>query len=77
MKPKQIIKHIARRALELEYGFAPALSAITVHESSPDGARILFEVNGKKYRFDSYKTCVDGMDAVYIGPGTISRGWVL
>ena len=77
MKPKQIIKHIAQRALELEYGFAPALSAITTHKSSPDGAHILFEVNGKKYRFDSYKTNLGGMDTVYIGPGTISRGWVL
>lgn len=37
MKPKQIIKHIAQRALELEYGFAPALSTITIHKSSPAG----------------------------------------
>ena len=77
MKPKQMIKHIAQRALELEYGFAPALAAITVHKSSPDGTHILFEVNGKKYRFDSYKMNVGGADAVYIGPGAISRGWVL
>ena len=77
MKPKQIIKHIAQRALELEYGFAPALAAITVHKSSPDGTRILFDVNGKKYRFDGYKMCVGGMDTVYIAPGTISRGWTL
>lgn len=75
LRSKQNIKQIVQCALKSEFGFAPALSAITLHKSLPDGTHALFTVNDKKYRFDSYDMTVGGLVTVYVGPGTIRRGW--
>lgn len=48
------LKQIARRALELRYGFAPTLNKINLLESCSDGTYILFNVNSVPYRFDSH-----------------------
>ena len=75
LRSKQEIKRIVQCALKSEFGFAPALSAITLHKSLPDGTHVLFVVNDKKYRFDSYATNIGGMETVWVGSGTIRRGW--
>lgn len=72
-RTKPIIKHIVQCALKSEFGFAPSLSAITLYESSMAGTFVLFEVGGKKYRFESEELTMGGMKSVYVGPGTISR----
>lgn len=46
------IKKIAQKALEIEYGFAPALKAIRLLEASGDGNYILFQV--KEHEYKSY-----------------------
>ena len=74
-RSKQNIKQIVQYALKLEFGFAPSLSSIAIYKHTPDGVHVLFDVNGKKYRFDSYATNIGGMKSVYVGPGTISRGF--
>ena len=74
-RSKQNIKQIVQCALKSEFGFAPALSAITLHKSLPDGTHALFVVNDKKYRFDSYSITVGGLESVWVGAGTIRRGW--
>lgn len=48
------LKQIARRALELRYGFAPTLNKINLRESCNDGTYIRFNVNNVPYRFDSH-----------------------
>ena len=48
------LKQIARRALELRYGFAPTLNKINLLETYSDGTYILFSVNNVEYRFDSH-----------------------
>lgn len=75
LRSKQNIKQIVQCALKSEFGFAPTLSAITLHKSFPDGTHALFVVSDKKYRFDSYTITVGGLETVYVGPGTIRRGW--
>lgn len=75
LRSNQDIKRIVQCALKSEFGFAPALSAITVHKSLPDGTHVLFSVNGKTYRFDSYAINIGGMETVWVGKGTISRRW--
>lgn len=75
LRSSQDIKHIVQCALKSEFGFAPALSAITLYRSLPDGSHVLFVVNDKKYRFDSYTITVGGVETVYVGAGTIRRGW--
>lgn len=47
-------KLIAQMALQSEYGFAPALSDITLLEASGDGTYILFRVKDHEYRFNSH-----------------------
>lgn len=74
-RTKQNIKHIVKCALKSEFGFAPALSAIELYKCTPDGTRALFEVNGKKYRFEGYELTVGDLITVYVGYGTILRGW--
>ena len=74
-RSNQNIKRILQCALKSEFGFAPALSAITLYKSLSDGTHVLFDVNGKKYRFDSYATNIGGMETVWVGKGTISRRW--
>lgn len=75
LRSNQEIKRIVQCALRSEFGFAPALSAITIYKSLPDGTHVLFVVNDKKYRFDSYVSSVGGFDTVYVGAGTIRRGF--
>ena len=77
LRSKQDIKKIVQCALKSEFGFAPALSEIDLYRSLPDGTHALFVVNGKKYRFDSYALSVGGFDTVYVGAGTIRRGFTL
>lgn len=72
-RTKQNIRGIVQCALKSEFGFAPAMSNITVHDSSMDGTYVVFSVNDKKYIFDSYEVDAGGMKTVYVGPGTISR----
>ena len=75
LRSKQEIKRILQCALKSEFGFAPALSEITLHKTLPDGTHALFVVAGKKYRFDSDTIALAGFETVYVGPGTIRRGW--
>ena len=75
LRSKQDIKRIVQCALKSEFGFAPALSEIGLYRSLPDGTHALFVVNDKKYRFDSYTSTEGGLETVYVGHGTIRRGW--
>jgi hypothetical protein len=75
LRTNQEIKRIVQCALKSEFGFAPALSAITIHKSSVDGTHVLFLVDGRKYRFDGHELIMGGMNTVYVGVGTIRRGW--
>lgn len=75
LRSNQEIKRIVQCALKSEFGLAPALSAITIYKSLPDGSHVLFAVNDKKYRLDSYVITVGGFETVYVGAGTIRRGW--
>lgn len=75
LRSNQDIKRIVQCALKSEFGFAPALSAITLYKSLPDGTHVLFVVNDKKYRFDSYIITVGCLETVHVGGGTIRRGW--
>jgi hypothetical protein len=68
-KTKTELRKIAQRALESEYGFAPALNAITLLEANGEGTYILFSVNGKEYRFNSDIRHGD----VWVGSGTIEK----
>lgn len=71
---KQELRRIAQQALTNEFGFSPALNSITLLEANDAGTYILFNVNGRGYRFESYEFNEGGVKAVYVGPGTISRG---
>ena len=75
LRTNQEIKRIVRCALKSEFGFAPPLSSIAIYRHTPDGTHVLFVVNDKKYRFDSYVVSVGGLDTVYVGAGTIRRGF--
>lgn len=75
LRSKQNIKKIVQCALKSEFGFAPALSEISLYRSLPDGTHALFVVNNKKYRFDSYVITAGGLESVWVGSGTIRRGW--
>ena len=67
---KAQLKRIACEALYSEYGFAPATNKIVLLEANGEGTYILFEVNGRPYRFDSI-TLTDG--SVYCGKNTITK----
>ena len=67
---KANLKKIAQAALNSEYGFAPAISNITLLEASGDGTYILFSVKEKEYRFNSHMF-LDG--SVWAGEGTITK----
>lgn len=75
LRSNQEIKRIVQCALKSEFGFAPALSAVTIYKSLPDGTHVLFLVDGRKYRFDSHESTMGGLETVYVGAGTIRRGW--
>lgn len=77
LRSKQNIKKIVQCALKSEFGFVPPLSSIEIYKHTPDGTHVLFVVNDKKYRFDSYVVNVGGFDTVYVGAGTIRRGFTL
>ena len=64
------LKKITQAALKSEYGFGPALINIGIMESNDTGTYIAFTVNGKYYRFDSYKL-QDG--SIWVGKGTIEK----
>ena len=53
-RTKKELKQIAQRALELRYGFAPALNRIELLETYSDGTYMLFRVGVVEYRFDSH-----------------------
>lgn len=76
-RSKKDIRHILQSALKSEFGFAPALSEITIFKSLPDGTHALFLVDGREYRFDSYTSNIGGMETVWVGAGTIRRGWTV
>lgn len=67
---KTELRMVARRALESEYGFCPALKDITLLEARDDRTYILFNVNGHEYSFRSHLVW-DG--AVWCGSGTIEK----
>lgn len=77
LRSNQDIKRTVQLALKSEFGFAPPLSSIEIYSHIPDGTHVLFVVNDKKYRFDSYALSVGGFDTVYVGAGTIRRGFTL
>ena len=77
LRSNQDIKRTVQLALKSEFGFAPALSAITIFKSLPDGTHVLFFVDGREYRFDSYTSNIGGMETVWVGAGTIRRGFTL
>ena len=74
LRSNQDIKRTVQLALKSEFGFMPPLSAISIYKNTPDGTHVLFVVNDKKYRFDSYVISVGGFETVYVGAGTIRRG---
>lgn len=67
---KTTLKKIAQTALESEFGFAPAISNITLLEANGEGTYILFSVKGKDYRFES-RLLLD--KTIWVGKGTIER----
>lgn len=74
MMKKQELRRIAQQALVNEFGFSPALNNITLLEANDAGTYILFNVNGRGYRFESYIMEIGGdLKPVWVGPGTISR----
>nr|DAW97728.1 MAG TPA: Fantastic Four meristem regulator [Caudoviricetes sp.] len=75
LRSNQDIKRTVQCALRSEFGFAPPLSSIAIYKHTPDGTHVLFAVNDKKYRFDSYVLNVGGLDTLYVGAGTIRRGF--
>lgn len=75
LRSNQDIKRAVQLALKSEFGFAPPLSSIAIYKHTPDGTHVLFAVNDKKYRFDSYASNIGGMETVWVGAGTIRRGW--
>lgn len=77
LRSNQDIKRTVQCALRSEFGFAPPLSSIAIYKHTPDGTHVLFAVNDKKYRFDSYVLNVGGFDTLYVGAGTIRRGFTL
>lgn len=77
LRSNQDIKRTVQLALKPEFGFAPPLSSIEIYSHMADGTHALFVVNDKKYRFDSYALSVGGFDTVYVGAGTIRRGFTL
>lgn len=77
LRSDQDIKRTVQLALKSEFGFAPPLSTIAIYKRTLDGTHVLFAVNDKKYRFDSYEVNVGGFDTVYVGAGTIRRGFTL
>lgn len=66
---KKELRKTAQKALRSEYGFAPALSKITLFEAHSDGEYILFRVEDKEYSFDSFMT----NNGVWVGKGTITK----
>lgn len=71
---KTEMKQIMRNALEAEYGFAPAISKITLLEASGDGTYIMASINGKEYQFHSHICTQRGLEGtVWCGSGTITR----
>lgn len=51
---KTDLKRVAKNALANEYGFTVSkLENITLLEADGDGHYILFEVNGKEYRYNN------------------------
>lgn len=67
---KAELRQIAQQALESEYGFAPAMSKITLLEANGEGTYILFSVKGKEYSFDS-RILRDG--TIWVGKGTVEK----
>ncbi len=73
MKKAQM-KKIVQIALENKYGFAPALSAITILESGESFNRVYigFAVGCEQYCFDGdYRFGKE--NGVYVGKGTIQH----
>ena len=70
---KREYKHIVQEALKSEYGFAPKESEIQLMETNDIGTQIAFLVNGRYYRFDSYRSHIGGMITVWVGSGTIEK----
>ena len=51
-----------------------SMNGITLLEANESGTYILFNVNGRAYRFESYIMSFEGaFRAVWTGAGTISR----
>lgn len=69
---KNELKEIMKRALFLEFGFAPTLNKITLLEASGDGTYILASVNGFQYSFQSRRT-LGAANGVFVGRGCIER----
>lgn len=74
---KSELKHIAKEALNSEYGFSPSLSDITLLEADDTGLYILFSVKGHEYRFDSRYFPIgrgaDRINTIWAGKGTIEK----
>lgn len=73
----QELRHIAKQALDCEYGFSPKLSDIKLLEADDTGLYILFSVKGNEYRFDSRYFPIghgaDKINTVWTGKGTIEK----
>lgn len=71
---KSRLKKIAIAALESEYGFAPkAQNKVEILAFCNDGTYILFEVNEKRYEFNSYTAHFGYEECVWVGSGTITK----
>ena len=73
----QELRHIAKQALDCEYGFSPKLSDIKLLEADGNGLYILFSVKGNEYRFDSRYFPIgrgaNQINTVWTGKGTIEK----
>lgn len=76
---KKDMKITAQKALEAEYGFAPAISKIILLEASGDRTYIYFRVRDQRYTFrstiDVYGVDESGepLEAIWVGRGTLEK----
>jgi hypothetical protein len=74
---KQELRHIAREALNSEYGFSPKSSDIRLLEADDTGLYILFAVKDHEYRFDSRYFPIgrgeNQINTIWCGKGTIEK----
>lgn len=71
------LRHIAKEALDVEYGFSPKLTDIRLLEANDNGLYILFSVKDSEYRFDSRYFPIgygeSRINTIWCGKGTVEK----